>query len=104
VRYFRKLTKDWSANIDVDIRKKEETNPQCDILDIKCESEDLLEAKRNRFSEIYSELINFWLMEEIKAKKSKFLIFCMVRICASICASPASGGVRNPIYVWSFFY
>jgi hypothetical protein len=69
VRYFRKLTKDWSANIDVDIRKKEETNPQCDILDIKCESEELLEAKRNRLNEIYSELINFWLIEEIKAKK-----------------------------------
>jgi hypothetical protein len=38
-----------------------------DTLDIKSKSQDPLENKRARINEIYANLSNFWLIEEIKS-------------------------------------
>jgi hypothetical protein len=40
-----------------------------DALDIKAESQEFLADEADRFKQIISELSNFWLIEEIKAKK-----------------------------------
>jgi hypothetical protein len=39
-----------------------------DNLNIKSETQDLQEDEKARLNEIYVELSNFWLIEEIKAK------------------------------------
>jgi hypothetical protein len=70
VRCFRSSARGWSANIDVEIRKRKKSlMEECDALDIKAESQELLAAEADRFKKILSELSKFWLIEEIKAKQ-----------------------------------
>ena len=40
-----------------------------DLLDIKSESEELSPSEQFRLKQIYSEMNNLWLKEEIKAKQ-----------------------------------
>jgi hypothetical protein len=50
VRRFRSSAKGWSANIDVEIRKRKKSfMEEYDVLDIKAESQDLLAAEADRF-------------------------------------------------------
>jgi mannosylglycoprotein endo-beta-mannosidase len=69
VRYFRKLVKGWSANIDAEIRKHKELMQEYDLLDTKAELQSLSVIESNRLEEILRELSNFWVIEETKAKQ-----------------------------------
>ena len=60
VRYFRKLAKGWSANLEADIRKhKKEIKEEYDALDIKSQSFSLIDAERGRLDEILRELNSY---------------------------------------------
>jgi hypothetical protein len=70
VRYFRRLAKGWSANIDAEIRKhKKELMQEYDLLDIKAELHSLSGIESDRLEAILSELNNYWIIEETKAKQ-----------------------------------
>jgi uncharacterized DUF497 family protein len=70
VRYFRRLAKGWSANIDAKIRNhKKELMQEYDLLDIKVELHSLSGIESDRLEAILRELNNFWIIEETKAKQ-----------------------------------
>lgn len=70
IRNLRKTTKGWCANIEADLRKlKKNLMEKYDKLDIKLETSELSDQEKSRMKEIYPELQNHWLKEEVKAKQ-----------------------------------
>jgi hypothetical protein len=70
IRRFRKTTKGWSKNIEVDLRQlQKEMMEEIDFLDIKSEATELLDSKKQRMKEISLEMQKLWLKEETKAKQ-----------------------------------
>jgi hypothetical protein len=70
VRRFRKWSKGWSKNIESErINPKKDLMEEYDSLDIKAETEELSPLEKARLKNIYAEMHNLWLKEEIKAKQ-----------------------------------
>jgi hypothetical protein len=69
-RRFRKWSEGWSKNIESELRNlKNDLIDEYDLLDIKAESEEHTPEEHARLKQIYAEMINLWLREEIKAKQ-----------------------------------
>jgi hypothetical protein len=70
VRRFRKTTKGWSRNIEVDPRQiKKDLMEEYDTLDIKAETSALSDSEVDRLKFIQLEMHKLWLKEEVKAKQ-----------------------------------
>jgi hypothetical protein len=70
VRYFRKLAKGWSANLEADIRKhKKALMEEYDALDILSETQVLSDQDRSRMTFILRDLNSYWIIEETKARQ-----------------------------------
>jgi hypothetical protein len=70
VRRFRKTTKGWSRNIEVDLRQmKKDLMEEYDTLDIKAEMSALSDLEVDRPIFIQLEMQKLWLKEEVKAKQ-----------------------------------
>jgi hypothetical protein len=69
-KYFRRLARGWSANIEADIRKhKKELVEEYDSLDILAETKPLDELGRKRLDDILIELNTYWVIEDTKARQ-----------------------------------
>jgi hypothetical protein len=69
-KYFRRLARGWSANLEADIRKhKKELMEEYDSLDIMVENHPLDELSRKRLDDILIELNTYWVIEETKARQ-----------------------------------
>jgi hypothetical protein len=69
VRYFRKLAKGWSANLEAKIRKqKRALMEEYHALDILSETQVLSDQDRDRLSFILRDLNSYWIIEETKAR------------------------------------
>jgi hypothetical protein len=69
-KYFRRLARGWSANLEADIRKhKKDLMEEYDALDILAESQLLDEPSRKRLEDILTELNTYWITEETKARE-----------------------------------
>jgi hypothetical protein len=69
-RRFRKWSKGWSKNIESDLRNlKKSMMEEYDTFDINFESEELSPVEHLRLKDIYAEMHNLWLKEEVKAKQ-----------------------------------
>lgn len=69
-RYFRKLAKGWSANVEGYLRRcKKALMEEYDSLDKKAEIEPLSDGDSCRLDTITKELDEIWCKEEIKARQ-----------------------------------
>jgi hypothetical protein len=69
-KYFRRLARGWSANLEADIRKhKNELMEEYDSLDILAETQPLDELGRKSLDDILIELNTYWVIEETKARQ-----------------------------------
>jgi hypothetical protein len=63
-KYFRRLARGWSANLEADIRKhKKDLMEEYDSLDILAETQPLDELNRKRLDDILIELNTYWVIE-----------------------------------------
>jgi hypothetical protein len=70
VKYFRKLAKGWSANLEAEIRKqKKALMEEYDALDILSETQVLSDQERSRLTFIPKDLNSYWIIEETKARQ-----------------------------------
>jgi hypothetical protein len=70
VRNFRRKAKGWSANIEVDMKKKKrDLDKEYNQLDVEVDSRNLLPHEKQRIPQVADELNKIWEKEEIKARK-----------------------------------